>query len=67
MLHVPLAHYNAQELTHRETSSNYLCTNDGLETVGMTPSRARGRPRSGERRDAVLELMRTPSDGNILT
>jgi hypothetical protein len=26
-----LARRNLQQLTHRETSSNYLCTNDGLE------------------------------------
>src|ERR1700741_2855263 len=49
-----LARSNAQGQTHSETSSNYLCTNDGWETGGMTPSRARGRPRSEERRDAVL-------------
>jgi hypothetical protein len=30
-----LARGNAQEQTHSETSSNYLCTNDGLETGGL--------------------------------
>jgi hypothetical protein len=29
MLRVPLARGNAQGQTHSETSSNYLCTNDG--------------------------------------
>jgi AcrR family transcriptional regulator len=48
------ARSNAQGQAHSETSSNYLCTNGGLETGGMTPNRARGRPRSEERRDAVL-------------
>ncbi|WP_429420206.1 TetR/AcrR family transcriptional regulator [Nocardia sp. GAS34] len=48
------ARSNAQGQTHSETSSNYLCTNDGLETGEMTPSRARGRPRSEECRDAIL-------------
>jgi Bacterial regulatory proteins, tetR family len=50
-----LAGGNAQGRTHSETSSNYLCTNDRQETAGITPSRARGRPRSEERRDAVLK------------
>jgi hypothetical protein len=36
-----LAGGNAQEQTHSETSSNYLCTNDGLET-GRLPSRGCG-------------------------
>lgn len=49
-----LADSNAQAQTHSETSSNYLCTNGGFQTGGMTPNRARGRPRSEERRDAVL-------------
>ena len=49
-----LARGNAQGQTHSETSSNYRCTNGGQESGGMTPSRARGRPRSEERRDAVL-------------
>jgi hypothetical protein len=30
-----LARGNAQEQTHSQTSSNYLCTNDGLETGGL--------------------------------
>ena len=30
-----LARGNAQEQTHSETSSNYLCANDGLETGGI--------------------------------
>ena len=55
MLRVPFARGNSQGRTHSETSSNYLCTNDGWETGGMTPSRARGRPRSEEHRDAVLK------------
>ena len=29
MLHVPFAHGNAPGQTHSETSSNYLCSNDG--------------------------------------
>jgi hypothetical protein len=45
---------NSKRRTHSETSSNYLCANGGLEAGGMAPSRARGRPRSEERRDAVL-------------
>src|SRR6202035_2019779 len=50
-----LARGNSQGRTDSETSSNYLCTNDGWETGAMIPSRARGRPRSEERRDAVLK------------
>jgi hypothetical protein len=30
------ARSNAQEQIHRETSSNYLCTNDGQETKQQT-------------------------------
>jgi hypothetical protein len=41
MLHVPLGPWHAQEQTHSETSSNYLCTNDELETGGR-PSRGCG-------------------------
>ena len=32
-----LARGNPRQQTHRETSSNYLCTNDELGTGGMTP------------------------------
>ena len=57
-----LACGNASGRTHSKTFSNYLCTNDGRETGGMSRSRARGRPRSEEHRHAVLtaaiELMR---------
>ena len=55
---------NVQERTHSETSSNYRCTNDGCETGALTPSRARGRPRSDERREAVLkaEMELMPED-----
>jgi hypothetical protein len=35
-----LARDNASGQTHSETSSNYLCTNDGYETGGMTPNRS---------------------------
>ena len=49
-----LARGNSQGRTHSETFSNYLCTNGGLDTGAVTPSRARGRPRSEEHRDAVL-------------
>jgi hypothetical protein len=31
-----LAHDNSQEQTHSQTFSNYLCTNDGLETGRLT-------------------------------
>jgi hypothetical protein len=41
MLHSRWARGNAQEQTHSQTSSNYLCTNDGLETGGL-PSRGCG-------------------------
>ena len=44
MLPFRSAHGNAKGRTHSETSSNYLCTNDGWENAGMTPSRARSRP-----------------------
>src|ERR1700758_96816 len=50
-----LDHDNATGQTHSGTSSNYLCTNDSQEAGGVTPIRARGRPRSEERRDAVLK------------
>src|SRR6201999_3949144 len=46
---------NASGRTHSETSSNYRCANGGEGTGAMNPNRARGRPRSEECRDAVLE------------
>src|SRR6202034_917057 len=50
-----LAPGNAHKRTHSGMSSNYLCTDHGWETGGMTSSRTRGRPRSEEHRDAVLK------------
>jgi hypothetical protein len=35
MLRVAFGRGNASGQTHRQTSSNYLCTNEGLETGGL--------------------------------
>jgi hypothetical protein len=52
-----LAPGNAYKQTHSATSSNSLCTTDGLKTGAMTPSRARGRPRSEEHSSAERKFL----------
>ena len=69
-----LARGNAQEQTHSETSSNYLCTNDGLETGGIdskssarsTAARNTQVPSESSHRTRSIAAMTAGSSGRVL-